>query len=118
MTTTLTMRRMVAHQATSSGLLTLVDRPRPSPDLAEVSRSLPWGSCLGGRVPHLTAFFGLVFFVAWALLRPLLLRNTWHHQAEGRQARRAGARDLASCAVQRPQAVRDGFAPPPDDASW
>lgn len=53
----------------------LVHRPRPSPDLVRVFAEIPYGGFPSGHVVNLTAFFGFLAFLAWAVLKPGWVRR-------------------------------------------
>lgn len=48
----------------------LIGRPRPTPELVTIYRSLRTESFPSGHVTFYVCFFGFLFFVAFALLRP------------------------------------------------
>lgn len=53
----------------------LIGRPRPSPDLVEVSMYIPAGSFPSGHVLNFTAGLGFTWFVAYTLLPKSILRT-------------------------------------------
>ena len=56
-------------------LAPIVQRPRPSPDLVQVSQEIPWGSFPSGHALNLTAIFGFLIYLAYVHLRPGWLRR-------------------------------------------
>lgn len=57
------------------GIKRLVQRPRPGADLVNVLRELTSYSFPSGHVLTYTVFFGFLFFLAFTLLKPSLLRT-------------------------------------------
>jgi len=57
------------------GMVLLVQRPRPSPDLVHVETVLGLGSYPSGHVLNLTAFFGSLFILSWLGMRPTWQRT-------------------------------------------
>lgn len=51
-------------------LAPVVQRPRPSPDLVQVSQQIPWGSFPSGHALNLTAIFGFLIYLAYVHIRP------------------------------------------------
>jgi undecaprenyl-diphosphatase len=64
---------LVAASAVADGLTVLVKlavaRPRPSPDLVEVYRSVSGYSFPSGHVVHYVAFYGFIGYLVWRRLR-------------------------------------------------
>jgi membrane-associated phospholipid phosphatase len=61
--------------ALATGVKLLVHRPRPSADLVRVISELTTFSFPSGHVVFYTAFFGLLLFLAFTLLKPSLRRT-------------------------------------------
>lgn len=61
---------VVGSSALGLGLKVLIDRPRPSADLVNVSNPLTDYSFPSGHVLFFTAFFGFLLFLAYTLLKP------------------------------------------------
>lgn len=57
------------------GIKRLVQRPRPGADLVNVLRELTSYSFPSGHVLTYTVFFGFLFFLAYTLLKPSMLRT-------------------------------------------
>ena len=51
-------------------VLTVVHRPRPSPDLVRVTAEISYGSFPSGHVLNLTTFYGFLALLAWTSLPP------------------------------------------------
>jgi undecaprenyl-diphosphatase len=64
---------LVAATALADGLTVLVKfivaRPRPTPDLVEVYRTVSGYSFPSGHVVHYVAFYGIIAYLAWRRLR-------------------------------------------------
>jgi undecaprenyl-diphosphatase len=64
---------LVAATALADGLTVLVKvivaRPRPTPDLVEVYRTVSGYSFPSGHVVHYVAFYGIIGYLAWRRLR-------------------------------------------------
>jgi len=56
-------------------LAPVVQRPRPSPDLVQVSQGIAYGSFPSGHALNLTAIFGFLVYLAYVHIRPGWLRR-------------------------------------------
>jgi undecaprenyl-diphosphatase len=56
-------------------LAPVVQRPRPSPDLINVSQQIPWGSFPSGHALNLTAIFGFLVYLVYVHIRSGWLRR-------------------------------------------